>query len=1140
MDVGEWLRGLGLGKYEAAFLENGIDESVLRHLTVEDLRELRVASIGDRRKLLTAIGALASPTHSEESASSRRSPAPPAKVSEVAAERRPITVMFCDLVGSTGLAAKLDPEDWRNLVNAYLDEATKAVNGFGGHLLKKLGDGLMALFGYPQAQENDAERAVRAALAIQGAIAEINRHSAETDAPELIARIGLESGPVVVDSAGEVFGEAPNVAARVQAAAEPGTVLVTSMVQRQVAGLFVAEDKGAHELKGVSAPVTLYRILRVSGGRRRKGARVLTPFIGREEDLVVLTRRWERARTGEGQFVLIIGEPGIGKSRLVEELRARLGEIPHTWAEWSSSQLLQNTSLHPIAEWGRVRFGGPEVAPERRLAELASILEQVKLDPVEYAPLLAPLAGIPVPPELLPNLPPDELHRRQLVGVVTWILAGARAQPLVHVFEDLQWADPSSVDLMHSLSERGADAPLLVVATARPEFRPPWSLRSHHSVISLTPLDRSQVERMIADLASRHALSADLVKGVSERAGGVPLFVEEVTRLLLERGEQGSVPAIPPTLRQSLAARLDRLGTARQVAQIGAVLGRTFSYPLLRDVASHAAFRDRGAPILDDSSRTDFDEASLQSALDRLLDADLLFVEDAPPQAIYRFKHALIQDAAYDSLLKSRRQDLHRRAAEALIEAKADPEPIAHHFTESGLAESAIEWWGKAGDEALQRAAFKEAIAHLGRAIAMVDKARPRSSKEATGDAAAQALILKLHTDYSHAVMWSKGFAADETSAAYARVGELAAQSGEGLEQNVVLQAQWIASFIRGDLNVARQQVGLFLREAEASGRAMDIVAARRSVGLTCLFQGELALARSHLERALADHAPERDIDARRLFGADIGVTAKAFLAPLAWLMGEADYARQLMNEAIKEGIETQHAATIATNHLFLTRLEVNRDSPAAALPAAEALLAFAKAHEIALYAVFGAIFSSWARGRLTDPEAGANELHRAVESYLALGNRNALLTFYLQIADLEARAGRTESALAFIEMALEVADETAEHWMDAVLLRRKGEILLELHPDNPTLVEEAFQAAISVAQQQDARALSLQAALALAKLYRTNARADEACAVLAPVLQGLSPTPELPEIAEAQALLESLAQRDERPVTSKDQATED
>jgi class 3 adenylate cyclase len=720
MDVGVWLRGLGLGQYEEKFRDNKIDADLLPRLTVDDLRDIGVSAVGDRRRLLDAIGVLAATTPPDAPTRLFKSASP--KGPQLAAQRRPITVMFCDLVGSTSLAATLDAEDWRNIVNAYLDEATKAVTGLGGHVLKKLGDGLMVLFGYPQAEENDAERAVRAALAIQRSLGELNSRNAESAMPELAARIGLETGPVVIDATGEVFGEAPNIAARVQAAAEPGTVLVTSAVQRQVAGLFIVEDRGAHELKGAPAPVTLYRILRVSGGRRRSGPRLLTPFVGRAEDLGVLDRRWDRARAGEGQFVLIVGEPGIGKSRLLEEFRARLGETPHSWVVWSSSQLLQNTPLHPVLGWGRARFGGPDVPPERRLAELESALTQVKLDPEEHAALLAPMVDIPIPPERSLPLSPEEVRHRQLAAMVEWAILGARLQPLVLVFEDLQWFDPTSIDLAHALSDRCALAPFLILATSRPEFRLPWSLRPHHSVISLTPLDEVQVQRMVAELASHRALSPEVIRGVSERTGGVPLFVEEVTRLLLERDENGGARTIPPTLRQSLAARLDRLGPAREVAQIGAVLGRTFSYALLRDVAALAVV-DSGATHQGAAGSEGFDERNLHSALDGLLEADLLFVEGVLPKATYRFKHALIQDAAYDSLLKSRRHELHRRAGKALVELGAESEVIAHHFTAAAEDNLAIEWWGKAGDEALHRSAYKEAIAHLGKAIAMVDKA---------------------------------------------------------------------------------------------------------------------------------------------------------------------------------------------------------------------------------------------------------------------------------------------------------------------------------------------------------------------------------------------------------------------------------
>ena len=741
--------------------------------------------------------------------------------------------MFCDLVGSTGLAARLDAEDWRDLVTAYLDQASATVVGFGGHVLKRLGDGLMALFGYPHAQENDAERAVRAALAIQLTLREFNSRNAGKGAPELSVRIGLDSGAVVVDATGEVFGEAPNIAARAQAAAKPGSVLITGNVQRQVAGLFVAEEAGAHELKGVAEPVNLYRVVRTSGGGRRGGARTLTPFIGREEELGVLARRWERARTGDGQLTLVVGEPGLGKTRLIEEFRAGLGETPHTWVEWSSSQLLQNTPFHPIVEWGRQRFGA-DLPAEQRLADLENTLRLIGLDAIENAPLLAPLVDIPLPPSRTSTLAPEELRRRQLAALVAWVLAGARSQPVALAFEDLQWADPSSLDLMRALTERCGQAPLLIIATARPEFRAPWSLRSHHSLISLAPLDRAQVRQMVGELASLHALSNEIMDGVSERTGGVPLFVEEVTRLLLERGEAGGLQAIPPTLQQSLAARLDRLGEAREVAQIGAVLGRDFTYALLRAVGG-------------------LDEPALQSALDRLAGADLLFAEGAGQEANYRFKHALIQDAAYDSLLKSRRQALHRRAAEVLrdsAERTAEPEVVAHHFTEAGLDDLAIEWWGKAGDQALRRSAFQEAISHLGKAIAMADKAGATSPGSIGGSAVPNQRLTQLHVAHGNALIAARGFGAAETAEAFAKARESAAGDRDAPERLAVDYGLWAGNFVRGELSAMRADAETFLGDVEARPDSPEAGVAHRAAGITHWFAGEYREAREHLEQS--------------------------------------------------------------------------------------------------------------------------------------------------------------------------------------------------------------------------------------------------------------------------------------------------
>jgi class 3 adenylate cyclase len=479
-NIADWLEKLGMSEYAGRFADNGIDVSVLRYLTDQDLEKIGVL-LGHRRKMLAAIAEMSSAPAAPAPTPLSAAKAPPSSAAavvaaqpfgspagEVSGERRHVTVMFCDLVGSTGISAALDAEDWRDLIGAYLDAASAAVTEMGGHVARKLGDGIMALFGYPVAQENDAERAARAALSIQRSLSDINRKNTSSGKPALNARIGIEIGPVVVDAAGEIYGDAPNTAARVQALAEPGTVVVTAQVQRQIAGLFVAEERGSHELKGVPEPVTLFQLVRASGGGRRAGQRHLTPLVGREEEIAMLMRRWERARQGEGQLVLIVGEPGVGKSRLIEEFHAGLREVPHSWTEWTCSQLLQNTPLHPIAEWGRQRFGSAETtAAQQRLADLESSLTQVRLDAAENAPLLAFLLDIPLPTERVLPLAPEELRRRQLAALTNWLMAGSRTQPVVLALEDVHWADPTTLDILRGIAERGALAPLFVLITCR-------------------------------------------------------------------------------------------------------------------------------------------------------------------------------------------------------------------------------------------------------------------------------------------------------------------------------------------------------------------------------------------------------------------------------------------------------------------------------------------------------------------------------------------------------------------------------------------------------------------------------------------------------------------------------------------------
>jgi class 3 adenylate cyclase/predicted ATPase len=1117
--IAEWLANIGLERYTPVFIDNDIDVEVLRYLTDGDLEKIGV-SLGHRRKLLAAIAELGGaatlarpPSELNKEAAEREptptpvveAPPPPFASAEAAGERRYLTVMFCDLVDSTGIAAKLDAEEWRDLVNAYLDDASAAVAEMGGHVAKKLGDGLMALFGYPVAHENDAERAARAALSIQRALADLNRKNASIEKPELKTRIGLETGPVVVDATGEIYGDVPNTAARVQALAEPSAVLMTAHVQRQIAGLFVVEERGCHQLKGVPEPVTLFRLIRASGGGRRSGVRQLTPLVGREEEMAMLMRRWERARQGEGQLVLIVGEPGIGKSRLIEEFHGRLRDTPHTWVEWSCWQLLQNTPLHPIAEWGHQRFGGADVPAEQRPADLENTLALVGLDPAENVPLLAPLLDIPLPKERALTLAPEELRHRQLAALTNWVIAGARTQPAVLAFEDLHWTDPTTLDLLRGIAERGALAPLFVLITTRPEFRPPWGMRSHHAMIALAPLDRQQVGHMIGELAARHALSKEVVESVAERTGGVPLFVEEVTRLLLERGENGGVHVIPPSLQQSLMARLDRLGPAREVAQVGSVIGRGFSYGLLRTLTRMA-------------------DAALRAALEQLAEADILLVQGLPPDSDYRFKHALIQDAAYENLLKSRRQVLHRRIAEILRDrspdiAAAEPEVLAHHFTQAGLTDAAIEWWGKAGEQALRRSAFQEAVSHLGKAIEMADKTGEGASAAASVSANQR---LTIQTNLAKALMWSRGYGAEESKAAFIRARELAATIDDTTERFTIYYGLWVGNMVRGEWRFAREVAEAFLRNAERGARTTECAFGRRLLGYTCHGQGDFIEAQSNLVEALSIYDPERDREATFRFGADTGAAARAYLAITKWQLGEVGPARALIEGAIAHAIESGHVPTLVHTYLFKAHFEMVRGDAGAARRDAEVVDKLSQENALTLYAAMGALQSGWASARLDGRETGATALRHALAVLIDQGNKQFVPFYHGSLAEIEARDDG-EGALTRIDEALALAGETDEHWSDAFLHRCRGKILLKRDPPNTAGAEEAFLAAVAVAQQQKARSFELRAALDLARLYNSTSRSAAAHALLASALKGFSPTPEFPEIAEAQTLLSAL-----------------
>jgi predicted ATPase len=899
-------------------------------------------------------------------------------------------------------------------------------------------------------------------------------------------------------------------AARMQALAEPGTVVVTARVQRQVAGLFVAEERGAHDLKGVPEPVTLFQLVRASGGGRRAGQRNLSRLVGREEEIAMLMRRWERARQGDGQLVLVVGEPGIGKSRMIEEFHARLGETPHTWSEWSCSQLLQNTPLHPIAEWGRQRFGGTDVPAEQRLGDLESSLVQVKLDPKANIPFLAPLLVIPLPPEPVPPLPPEEVRQRQLAALTNWVMAAARSQPIVLALEDVHWADPTTLDLFRGIAERGALAPLLVLITARPEFRPVWGARSHHGTISLVPLDRDQVRRMVGDLAARHALTKDVIEGVTERTGGVPLFIEEVTRLLLERGEQGGLQAIPPTLQQSLAARLDRLGPAREVAQVGAVVGRDFSYALLRSVVG-------------------IEDEPLRAALERLAEADILLVQGLPPAADYRFKHALIQDAAYENLLKSRRQVLHRRVGEVLRDqfaasAAAEPELLARHFTQAGLIEAAIEWWGKAGQRSLERSALVEGIEHLARALdqfALLPKT-PASRREQ----------IKIQVALISPLIHVKGFAAPETKTAVEKAKlliEEADKFGEHVEDPLllftVLYGLWIGHYVAFDGDVVRKLAEQFLALAQKQAEAVPVMIGHRAMGHALLLTGHFVKSRARYNEALRLYDPvKHGLAAARVGGQDARVAVLVHRARALWLLGYPEAALADAAQGVRHAREIEHAATLmfALDHASVTYLHCGDNDSADALLTELAKLVDEKG--AAYWKAFGLMTQGalrLLRGKASD---AVRLLTTGLKAYQSTGATVFLPWYLTYLATAYGSLSQYDNAQRMISEAIEAIDRTNERWCEAEVLRVAGEVAL-LGPEQDSAdAQKHFERALAVARQQQAKSWELRASMSLARLWRDQGKVSEARELLAPIYGWFTEGFDTRDLKEAKVLLEELA----------------
>ena len=820
MDVAEWLRGLGLEQYEPAFRTNEIDAAVLPNLTAEDLKDLGVTLVGHRRRLLDAIATLGAEAPAvAEAPTSRDTPAP------ADAERRHLTVMFCDLVGSTALSTRHDPEDLRELIGGYHHVVAEAVAGFDGFVAKYMGDGVLIYFGYPQAHEDDAERAVRAGLAVVEAVGRLPARE------DLRARLGIATGLAVVgDLVGEgaaqergVVGETPNLAARLQALAMPNTLVIAEATRRQIGGLFHLEDLGPQALAGFAEPQPAWRVIAESGVLSRFEALRSgeTPLVGREEEVELLIRRWQQAKSGDGRAVLISGEPGIGKSRLTAALAEHIESEPHTRLRYFCSPHHQDSALYPfIARLERAAGFARDDGPETKLDKLATLLAPAA--EAGDTSLLVELLSLPGGDRFAPlELSPQRKKERTFAALLRQLEGLARTQPVLMIFEDLHWIDPTSREFL-DLVLAGIDRlPVLLVATFRPEFQPPWTGQPHVTVMSLNRLGRGEGAAMVERLVGNAALlPPDVITEIVERTDGVPLFVEEMTKAVLEAGaERGrefaaSVPStglgVPATLHASLMARLDRLGAAAKgVAQIGAAIGREFSYELAAAVG-------------------ELSEERVREALQRLVDAGLVFQRGAPPTAEYLFKHALVQDAAYGTLLRRTRQQLHARIAGALEThfpqlMDSQPELFAQHYAEAGMVGKSVACWGKAGHRSAARSAMAEAAAQLQKGLDQLGLLPDELER--------QRQELEIRSALGAVFQALKGPGAPETGEAYAQARRLWEQLGFSSEFLRIPYGQSRHHLARGEFDLALRLSEDLLRLSQERNDAAGLVLGHGSSG---------------------------------------------------------------------------------------------------------------------------------------------------------------------------------------------------------------------------------------------------------------------------------------------------------------------
>jgi class 3 adenylate cyclase/predicted ATPase len=1118
--IREWLQALGLEEYVELFERERIDLAMVRHLSDADLRELGLP-LGPRIKIRVAGETLPPPPGAEpvEPATDVHPPS-----ARPRAERRRLTVMFCDLVGSTALAERFDPEELRDLMRAYQAACSEAVAQFEGHVAQYLGDGLMVYFGWPTAHEDDVERAVRAGLAVVLAV-----RAVAAPAP-LHVRIGIATGPVVVGETGAgdasvpkmAVGETPNLAARVQGLAGPDEVVIATATRRLLGARFDLEDIGEHVLKGIVEPVRAFRVLAarpvVDRFEASHGSR-LTPLVGRESELALLLDRWQHATEGRGQVLVLHGEPGMGKSRIVRAFRERIAPEAPIWVQYQCSPFFTNTAFYPAMEQLKRAAGfGDEDSTEVRLDKLESMLGSSGGALADAPPVLAALLSVPSEgryPRL--DLSPVRQKERTIEVISQELGRMAGMSPLLAVFEDVHWIDPSTLELVTHLVARIPEWRVLLIVTHRPEFELPseWR-RAYVTLHSLNRLSRSHSALMAGRVAQK-TLPEALIAQIVDKTDGVPLFVEELTKAVLESGLPVGTPvgsafrspdapppplAIPTTLHDSLMARLDRLGTAKEVAQLGATMGREFSYELIEAVSPLGA-------------------ESLRQALARLVDAELLYQRGQPPQARYVFKHALIQDAAYQSLLKSSRQRYHEQIARAMEErlpetTATQPELLAHHYSEAGRTEQALPYWQAAGRRAVQRSANVEAISHLTRGLDLL-KTLPDSPEHARRQLA---LLIALGVP----LRAIKGFAAPEVGKAYARALELCQREGETSQLVPILRGLWEFHELRAEYGTARELGEKLLALARMGPDPGALLVAHDVMGDTLFWLGEFAAARSHLEQGVALYDAQQRQSHIFLYGYDAGVACMGFGAWALWFLGFPDQALRRAQAALSVARELDHPFSLAFGLQFVAQLHHYRREYALARDLATEVIAISSEQGFPLWSGMGTIVRGWALAKEGRGIEGLAQVRQGIVEWQKTGFELEWPHFLAMLAEVHETVDQPREGLKRLAEARAAADKTGEGFWDAEIHRLHGEFSLQVAATETGRAEESFLKAIEIARRQQAKSLELRAVVSLCRLWKCLGKKDEARQTLAAIDAWFTEGLDTPDLGEAKALLKELS----------------